>query len=183
MTVSWSPTERLIRTAYLRLFKRKDRSQLCKWFTACRRMCCCRQVWRHCITHNDIHFPWWGVTLAFFTTKSLYQHMVHIGIYNLNEPLSHCCLWEREGSLCQLSPECWGKPWLSSMEQCFKFIKSIYFFLRRKFFTQRVVAYWPGCPRRLWMPHPWRNSKPGWTWLWAAWSAGWWRCPWQGGWN
>jgi len=27
--------------------------------------------------------------------------------------------------------------------------------------------------RRLWMPHPWRHSKPGWMWLWAAWSAGW----------
>uniref|UniRef100_A0A669QTQ2 Coiled-coil-helix-coiled-coil-helix domain containing 3 n=1 Tax=Phasianus colchicus TaxID=9054 RepID=A0A669QTQ2_PHACC len=29
-----------------------------------------------------------------------------------------------------------------------------------------------GCPRRLWMPHPWRHSRPGWMWLWAAWSAG-----------
>jgi len=26
-----------------------------------------------------------------------------------------------------------------------------------------------GCPRRLWMPHPWRHSRPGWMWLWAAW--------------
>ena len=33
-----------------------------------------------------------------------------------------------------------------------------------------------GCPRRLWMPHPWRHSRPGWMWLWAAWSAGWWPC-------
>jgi len=31
-----------------------------------------------------------------------------------------------------------------------------------------------GCPRRLWMPHPWRHSRPGWMWLWAAWSSGWW---------
>jgi len=23
------------------------------------------------------------------------------------------------------------------------------------------------------MPHPWRHSKPGWMWLWAAWSGGW----------
>ena len=23
------------------------------------------------------------------------------------------------------------------------------------------------------MPHPWRHSRPGWMWLWAAWSAGW----------
>ena len=27
--------------------------------------------------------------------------------------------------------------------------------------------------RRLWMPHPWRHSRPGWMWLWAAWYAGW----------
>ena len=25
-----------------------------------------------------------------------------------------------------------------------------------------------GCPRRLWMPHPWRRWKPGWMWLWAT---------------
>jgi len=30
-----------------------------------------------------------------------------------------------------------------------------------------------GCPRRLWMPHPWRHSRPGWMWRWAAWSGGW----------
>jgi len=40
--------------------------------------------------------------------------------------------------------------------------------IRRKFFTQRVVTHW-----RLWMPHPWRHSRPGWMWLWAAWSGGW----------
>jgi len=40
-----------------------------------------------------------------------------------------------------------------------------------------------GCPRRLWMPHPCRHSRPGWMWLWAAWSAGWRPCPQQGGWN
>jgi len=28
-----------------------------------------------------------------------------------------------------------------------------------------------GCPRRLWMPHPWRHSRPGWMWLRAAWSG------------
>jgi len=37
-----------------------------------------------------------------------------------------------------------------------------------------------GCPRRLWMPHPWRHSRPGWMWLWAAWSAGWRPCTEQG---
>ena len=33
-----------------------------------------------------------------------------------------------------------------------------------------------GCPRRLWMPHPWKHLKPGWMWLWAAWSSGCWPC-------
>ena len=54
--------------------------------------------------------------------------------------------------------------------------------IRRKFFhsesgdtLQQVV------PERLWMPHPWRHSKLGWMWLWAAWSSGWRLCPWQGG--
>ena len=25
-------------------------------------------------------------------------------------------------------------------------------------------------------PHPWRHSRPGWMWLWAAWSGGWRPC-------
>ena len=36
-----------------------------------------------------------------------------------------------------------------------------------------VRGWWhtgTGCPGRLWMPHPWRHSRPGWMWLWAAWS-------------
>ena len=37
-----------------------------------------------------------------------------------------------------------------------------------------------GCPEKLWMPHPWRCSRPGWMGPWAAWSSikceGWW--PW-----
>ena len=44
-----------------------------------------------------------------------------------------------------------------------------------------------GCPERLWMPHPWRCSRPGWMGPWAAWSSiryeGWWPCLWQGGWS
>jgi len=30
------------------------------------------------------------------------------------------------------------------------------------------------------MPHPWRHSRPGWMWLWAAWSGGWQPCTQQG---
>jgi len=37
-----------------------------------------------------------------------------------------------------------------------------------------------GCPERLWMPRPWRCSRPGWMGPWAAWSSitcgGWWPC-------
>ena len=40
-----------------------------------------------------------------------------------------------------------------------------------------------GCPRRSWMPHPWRNPQPDWMWLWAVWSGGWQSCPQQGEWN
>jgi len=40
-----------------------------------------------------------------------------------------------------------------------------------------------GAHNRSRMPHPWRHSRPGWMWLWAAWSAGWRPCTQQGGWN
>jgi len=36
-----------------------------------------------------------------------------------------------------------------------------------------------GCPERLWMPRPWRCSRPGWMRPWATWSSkwgGWWPC-------
>ena len=44
-----------------------------------------------------------------------------------------------------------------------------------------------GCSERLWMPRPWRCSRPGWMGPWAAWFStecgGWWPCLWQGGWS
>jgi len=44
-----------------------------------------------------------------------------------------------------------------------------------------------GCQGRLWMPHPWRCSRPGWMGPWAAWSSikwgGWWPFLWWGGWS
>ena len=59
--------------------------------------------------------------------------------------------------------------------------------VRGKFFMERVVRYWNSCPGRLWMPRPWRCSRPDWMGPWAAWSGirsdGWWPCMWQGGWR
>ena len=59
--------------------------------------------------------------------------------------------------------------------------------VRGKFFTERVVRCWNSCQERLWMPHPWRCSRPDWMGPWAAWSSikcgGWWLCTWQGGWR
>ena len=44
-----------------------------------------------------------------------------------------------------------------------------------------------GCPERLWMPCPWRCSRPGWMGPWTAWSSirhgGWWPCMQQRGWS
>ena len=36
--------------------------------------------------------------------------------------------------------------------------------IRGKFLNIRVVRCWngTGCPERLWMPRPWRCSRPGW---------------------
>ena len=54
--------------------------------------------------------------------------------------------------------------------------------VRGKFFAVRAVRC---CPERLWMPLPWRCSRPGWMGPWAAWSSiryGAWRpCLQQGG--
>ena len=35
-------------------------------------------------------------------------------------------------------------------------------YLSRKFFTEKVMRPWHSCPEKLWMPHPWRCSGPGW---------------------
>ena len=40
--------------------------------------------------------------------------------------------------------------------------------VRKNFFTQRVVRHWHSCPEKLWVPHPWRCSRPGWMGPWAA---------------
>jgi len=45
--------------------------------------------------------------------------------------------------------------------------------VRRKLFTQRAVRPWHCCPEKLWVPHPWRCSRPGWMGPWAAWAGGW----------
>ena len=59
--------------------------------------------------------------------------------------------------------------------------------VRGKFFTTMVMRCWNNCPERLWMPHPWRCSRPGWMGPWAAWygigHGGWQPCLQQWGWS
>jgi len=43
-----------------------------------------------------------------------------------------------------------------------------------------VYYSWHSCPEKLWMPHSWRHSRPGWMGPWAAWAGRWQPCPWQG---
>ena len=43
--------------------------------------------------------------------------------------------------------------------------------VRGKFFTGRAVRHWQSCPERLWMPRPWRCSRPGWMGSQAAWAG------------
>uniref|UniRef100_A0A8C3E2G2 Uncharacterized protein n=1 Tax=Corvus moneduloides TaxID=1196302 RepID=A0A8C3E2G2_CORMO len=44
----------------------------------------------------------------------------------------------------------------------------------------RVVGTNRGFPEKLWLPHPWKCQRPGWTGLGATWSNGKCPCPWQG---
>lgn len=54
----------------------------------------------------------------------------------------------------------------------------------KKFFTQRVVRHWTGCPQKLLqLPHPWQCLRPRWVARWAAWFSGWHSCPWLGSWH
>ena len=34
--------------------------------------------------------------------------------------------------------------------------------ISKKFFTVRVVKHGTDCPETLWMPFPWKHSRPGW---------------------
>ena len=38
-----------------------------------------------------------------------------------------------------------------------------------------LIPWWgpgPGCPEKLWVPNPWRCSRPGWMGPWAVWAGG-----------
>ena len=44
--------------------------------------------------------------------------------------------------------------------------------LRKKFFTPRVVTHWSRVPKEVVDAPSLEAFKPGWMWLWAAWSGG-----------
>ena len=48
--------------------------------------------------------------------------------------------------------------------------------IRKKCFTQRMVMHWNRLPKEVVDAPSWRHSRPGWMWLWAAWSGGWHLC-------
>ena len=47
---------------------------------------------------------------------------------------------------------------------------------RMKFFTQRVVTHWNRLPKEAVDALLLEHLRPGWMWLWAAWSGGWQPC-------
>ena len=55
--------------------------------------------------------------------------------------------------------------------------------MRKKFFVWGWRGTRTGCPEKLWLPPPWKCSRPGRMGLWATWSGGRCPCPWQGSWN
>jgi len=99
---------------------------------------------------------------------------------------------KREINTVGMNSQCWCTVIFSKYSRTASFsnwivlIKTGYFFKHGgcKIPTWHMERFGHGMfcfpPVRLWVPHPWRHSRLGWTEPWAAWSAGWQPCPWQG---
>ena len=72
---------------------------------------------------------------------------------------------------------------LSSFPRDWVVDPSLFFFLLTSDFFAYTWGTGTGWPENLWLPSPWKCSRPGWMRLWATWSGGSCPCPWQGGWN